>query len=134
MDHGLPAPQLFAYPFSANMSPTDDPAAASRTADVVGRLFAAGLVDSATAGAMTSADVQARVLRRVDVGTATTTHQLFDLVTKSTASLVPTTRPLAVPERWRDAAYALVARSRYRWFGKVDHCALLTPEQRARLL
>lgn len=39
-----------------------------------------------------------------------------------------------VPERWRDAAYLLVARNRYRWFGKVDHCALLNPEQRARLL
>jgi predicted DCC family thiol-disulfide oxidoreductase YuxK len=39
-----------------------------------------------------------------------------------------------VPERLRDAAYALVARNRYRWFGKVEHCALLTSEQRARLL
>ncbi len=39
-----------------------------------------------------------------------------------------------IPERWRDAAYAAVARHRYRWFGQVDHCALLTPEQRARLL
>lgn len=39
-----------------------------------------------------------------------------------------------VPERWRDAAYALVARNRYRWFGKAAHCALLTPSQRARLL
>ena len=39
-----------------------------------------------------------------------------------------------VPERWRDAVYALVARNRYRWFGKADHCALLSPEQRARLL
>ena len=39
-----------------------------------------------------------------------------------------------VPERWRDAAYALVARNRYRWFGKVGHCTLLTAEQRARLL
>jgi predicted DCC family thiol-disulfide oxidoreductase YuxK len=38
-----------------------------------------------------------------------------------------------VPERLRDAAYALVARNRYRWFGKVEHCTLLTPEQRARL-
>lgn len=39
-----------------------------------------------------------------------------------------------VPERFRDAAYALVARNRYRWFGKVEHCTLLTPEQRTRLL
>ena len=39
-----------------------------------------------------------------------------------------------VPERWRDAAYTLVARNRYRWFGKVEHCTLLTPAQRAKLL
>ncbi|PAX07167.1 thiol-disulfide oxidoreductase DCC family protein [Sphingomonas lenta] len=39
-----------------------------------------------------------------------------------------------VPERWRDAAYARLARNRYRWFGRASHCALLTPEQRARLL
>lgn len=39
-----------------------------------------------------------------------------------------------VPERLRDAAYACVARHRYRWFGKVEHCTLLTQEQRARLL
>ena len=39
-----------------------------------------------------------------------------------------------IPEGWRDRLYALVARNRYRWFGKAEHCALLTPEQRARLL
>ncbi len=39
-----------------------------------------------------------------------------------------------VPERWRDRVYAAVARNRYRWFGKTDACALLTPEQRDRLL
>lgn len=41
---------------------------------------------------------------------------------------------IVVPERWRDAAYAVVASNRYRWFGTADHCALLTPDQRARLL
>ena len=39
-----------------------------------------------------------------------------------------------VPRPLRDAAYRLVARNRYRWFGKAEHCALLTPEQRGRLL
>jgi predicted DCC family thiol-disulfide oxidoreductase YuxK len=39
-----------------------------------------------------------------------------------------------IPERWRDATYSVVARNRYRWFGTADHCALLTPEQRARLI
>jgi predicted DCC family thiol-disulfide oxidoreductase YuxK len=39
-----------------------------------------------------------------------------------------------IPERPRDWLYALVARNRYRWFGKADFCALLTKEQRERLL
>jgi predicted DCC family thiol-disulfide oxidoreductase YuxK len=39
-----------------------------------------------------------------------------------------------IPERLRDAVYACIARNRYRWFGQTDHCALLTPDQRSRLL
>jgi predicted DCC family thiol-disulfide oxidoreductase YuxK len=39
-----------------------------------------------------------------------------------------------IPEHLRDWLYALVARNRYRWFGKADFCALLTKEQRERLL
>jgi predicted DCC family thiol-disulfide oxidoreductase YuxK len=39
-----------------------------------------------------------------------------------------------IPEGWRDALYAAMARSRYRWFGRTEYCARLTPEQRARLL
>jgi predicted DCC family thiol-disulfide oxidoreductase YuxK len=39
-----------------------------------------------------------------------------------------------IPEGWRDALYASMARNRYRWFGRTEYCARLTPEQRARLL
>jgi len=39
-----------------------------------------------------------------------------------------------IPEGLRDWLYALVARNRYRWFGKADYCALLTAAQRCRLL
>jgi predicted DCC family thiol-disulfide oxidoreductase YuxK len=39
-----------------------------------------------------------------------------------------------VPERLRDWLYALIARNRYRWFGKADYCALLAEEQRKRLV
>ena len=42
------------------------------------------------------------MLRRVDVGTSTATSQLFDLVTGSTASALPTTPPFASPERWTE--------------------------------
>jgi len=39
-----------------------------------------------------------------------------------------------IPRPVRDWAYRVVARHRYRWFGKVDQCALLTDEQKARML
>jgi len=40
-----------------------------------------------------------------------------------------------IPRPLRDRAYDLIARNRYRWFGKTpEACQLLTPDQRARLL
>lgn len=39
-----------------------------------------------------------------------------------------------IPRAARDWAYGIVARNRYRWFGKVDQCALLSDEQRSQLL
>jgi predicted DCC family thiol-disulfide oxidoreductase YuxK len=39
-----------------------------------------------------------------------------------------------VPRALRDWAYRIVARNRYRWFGRTDQCALLADEQRAQLL
>lgn len=39
-----------------------------------------------------------------------------------------------VPRFVRDAVYRVVARNRYRWFGRTQACALLTADQRARLL
>jgi predicted DCC family thiol-disulfide oxidoreductase YuxK len=37
---------------------------------------------------------------------------------------------LLVPRFIRDAVYDLVARNRYRWFGKTDTCALPTADRR----
>ena len=39
-----------------------------------------------------------------------------------------------IPRPLRDWAYRLVACHRYRWFGKVDQCALLSEQQKARML
>jgi predicted DCC family thiol-disulfide oxidoreductase YuxK len=41
---------------------------------------------------------------------------------------------IVVPEPLRDAAYAWVARNRYRWFGKRDVCMVPTPALRERFL
>ena len=39
-----------------------------------------------------------------------------------------------IPRPLRDWAYRLIARNRYRWFGKSDTCWLPTPELRGRFL
>ena len=39
-----------------------------------------------------------------------------------------------VPRFMRDGVYDLVARRRYRWFGRYDECRLPTPRQRDQLL
>lgn len=39
-----------------------------------------------------------------------------------------------LPRRWRDAAYSLIARNRYRIFGKARQCVIPTAEQRSRFL
>jgi predicted DCC family thiol-disulfide oxidoreductase YuxK len=39
-----------------------------------------------------------------------------------------------IPRPIRDWAYDIVARNRYRWFGRVDTCIVPTPELRARFI
>jgi predicted DCC family thiol-disulfide oxidoreductase YuxK len=39
-----------------------------------------------------------------------------------------------LPRPLRDAAYDLVARNRYRWFGKQEQCMVPSPELRGRFL
>jgi predicted DCC family thiol-disulfide oxidoreductase YuxK len=39
-----------------------------------------------------------------------------------------------LPRAWRDGAYRVLARNRYRWFGRHHSCYLPAPEQAARFL
>ncbi len=39
-----------------------------------------------------------------------------------------------IPKSIRDVVYDLVARNRYKWFGKKDACMVPTPELRAKFL
>ena len=39
-----------------------------------------------------------------------------------------------VPKFIRDAVYNLIAKNRYKWFGKKDECWIPTPELKARFL
>src|SRR5689334_284888 len=40
----------------------------------------------------------------------------------------------AIPRALRDWGYDLVARNRYRWFGRMEACMVPTPELRARFI
>jgi predicted DCC family thiol-disulfide oxidoreductase YuxK len=39
-----------------------------------------------------------------------------------------------IPPTVRNAAYRVIARNRYRWFGRKDTCRIPTPEERTRFL
>lgn len=41
---------------------------------------------------------------------------------------------IIVPEFMRDGIYKWIAKNRYKWFGKKDHCMLPTAEIRSRFL
>ena len=41
---------------------------------------------------------------------------------------------LIIPNFVRDAAYNLIAKNRYKWFGKKEECWVPTPELKARFL
>ncbi|PPA72384.1 thiol-disulfide oxidoreductase DCC family protein [Jeotgalibacillus proteolyticus] len=41
---------------------------------------------------------------------------------------------LAVPKPLRDLVYSYIARNRFHWFGRKEHCSLPTKEERRRLL
>ena len=39
-----------------------------------------------------------------------------------------------IPKPWRDGLYDFIARHRYSWFGKKDHCIVPSPEMQSRFL
>jgi predicted DCC family thiol-disulfide oxidoreductase YuxK len=39
-----------------------------------------------------------------------------------------------IPHRWRDRAYVAVARRRYRWFGRHEHCPAPSVQLRTKIL
>ena len=41
---------------------------------------------------------------------------------------------MVIPKVMRDAVYSLIAKNRYKWFGKKDECMLPSPEVRALFL
>jgi predicted DCC family thiol-disulfide oxidoreductase YuxK len=56
-------------------------------------------------------------------------------VTKNLSGLWPLLYGfIIVPKFLRDSIYDLIAKNRYKWFGKKDSCMIPTPEVRAKFL
>jgi len=47
---------------------------------------------------------------------------------------IPALAGKLIPRKVRDGAYEFIARNRYKWFGKTDHCIIPAPEQRQLFL
>lgn len=69
---------------------------------------------------------QGRALTRSDAGLALLRHLRLPWRWLIVLRVVP--RPL------RDRIYSLVARNRYRWFGRVEHCFVPPPGMRSRFV
>ena len=88
-------------------------------------LTAAGL-DAAYTDSLVFIDRAGHVHTRSDAALAVAMHL---------SGAWPLARALRiVPRSVRDAAYDLIARNRYRWFGRREACRIPTPEIRARFL
>jgi poly-beta-1,6-N-acetyl-D-glucosamine N-deacetylase len=70
--HGLPAPRVFAYPFSAVDQPTDDPRIPAILRGVVRQSYAASFVNEYGAATSTPAGVAGGELRRIEITRSTT--------------------------------------------------------------
>ena len=71
----------------------------------------------------------------IEGGKAHTRSTAVLRVAKQLSGLWPLAYMLIVVPKWlRDAAYAVVAKNRYQWFGKRDACLMPTAEVRERFL
>ncbi len=41
---------------------------------------------------------------------------------------------LYIPQKWRDVVYRIIARNRYKWFGKSEYCAVPSESEKNRFL
>lgn len=97
--HGLPAPRLFAYPYSAVDGPTNDRRLPAVLRGVVRGAYAAAMVNEYGAATTTPAGARARELRRIEVTADTSPADFVAAVSRGTA-LPRDTRLLAGRGLW----------------------------------
>lgn len=100
--HGFPAPQFFAYPFSAVTFPTNDPRIPPILEARTREIFPMSVVNAENAGLVTRRDIANRLLPRVEVFGATTANVLFDRVAMWDPLQIAQLRPFDESGRWLD--------------------------------
>jgi hypothetical protein len=102
--HGFPAPILFAYPFSAEISPTNDPAAPAITRAIVARLFAGSMTNVLPDRMVSNRDRGRRSIPRLEVFRATSVRMLCARIALAAPSSPQASAPLRHPQAWTDNA------------------------------
>jgi poly-beta-1,6-N-acetyl-D-glucosamine N-deacetylase len=103
VEHGFPAPRLFAYPFSAETSPTNDPAAPARARTIVAKLFAASMTNVLPDRVVSDRDRARRTLPRLEVFRATTVEMLHARIAAAAPTVPGPSAPLGSPVDWTDS-------------------------------
>lgn len=98
--HGLPRPQLFAWPFSDVVGEQSDPAASAAADAEVHQLFKAAFVDVGRPLPATREEVAGGTVQRLELFTDDTDRTLFDRMQHLQTLPVHDLRPAQVDPRW----------------------------------
>ncbi|HEU4676015.1 MAG TPA: polysaccharide deacetylase family protein [Motilibacteraceae bacterium] len=98
--HGLPRPQLFAWPFSDVVGDQSDPPAAAAATAVVHQLFKTAFVDVGRPLPATRAEVADGTVQRLELFADDTDRTLFDRMRHLQTLPVQDLRPTRVDSRW----------------------------------
>lgn len=101
-DHGLPAPQLFAWPFSALVHKATDPDAARIARGLVRQMFVANFTNPAnTPQPATRRAIASGTIQRLEVMRSTTARELFsEMAAMETVPPSAAAKPLTVDKKW----------------------------------
>ncbi|MGH3889331.1 MAG: polysaccharide deacetylase family protein [Pseudonocardiaceae bacterium] len=87
--HGLPRPRLFAYPFSAESNPTNNPEFAVASREILAQRYPLLMINLDTPHWASPGDLAAGLVPRIEVTKQTTARALFDRI----VAALPTPQP-----------------------------------------
>lgn len=106
--HDLGRPTMFAYPFSASLTPTDDPVIARESRDILAARYPLLLTNDGVPHWASAAALRSGPVSRIEVVSSTTTRALFDRIVAGVPAPAPGDADPAEPAAWTaDAGFAL---------------------------